>query len=338
LLADRRPVSLCPRTVGDLDHIDATDRWEVLPVKKDDLPNSIAAPLAEGFRTVVLWEQLDRLLGYRHPYGEFQRKQLAQMSRDLEEHLAMVFHRFLSGEARRRRLKLRLNGNVVQAWDPFCRTELRTRKLQARSIPVAEDDVSGEVLFEPFVLPHQSRFSTPAAHERAAGPRKWNRQQGFYIYRADRLIQSGGWCGLRVQDEHTKLARVALSFTPKLDEAFKINVAKMRVQLPMQIRSELERLLAPVIRAADGEYRNSAGSGSPARPGVTGTGPVPSDTTSADTSKGLGARQPINGAENGATAADLRFTCAEALAVATRKEQPVIRAVFGRLGAQQKNV
>ena len=29
-----------------------------------------------------------------------------------------------------------------------------------------------------------------------SGPLKWNRQQGLYIYRANRLVQHGGWNGL----------------------------------------------------------------------------------------------------------------------------------------------
>ena len=47
-------------------------------------------------------------------------------------------------------------------------------------------------------------------------------------------------------DEHTKLARVGLRFSPKLDEAFKVNVAKMRVQLPTSIRDAIEDAISPV--------------------------------------------------------------------------------------------
>jgi hypothetical protein len=113
----------------------------------------------------------------------------------------------------------------------------------------------GEILIEPFVVPHQAEFSSPEAHAAAAGPLRWNRQQGFYIYRADRMIQGGGWSNLRTLDEHTKLARVALSFDPRLDDAFRINVAKMRVQLPRQLREQIEKAIAPVIKAAQAAYR-----------------------------------------------------------------------------------
>ena len=317
----------------DLEHIQKTDRWEVLPLEPKKFPRPLHAPLKKGASTVVLWEQLDRILGYKHPYGEFQRKQLAQMSREVEEHLAMVFHRYLAGQAKRR-VKITLNGHPVDPWDPFCRAEPRTRQPERRTLPVAEDGVKGEVLFEPYVLPNEKHFSSPEAREIASGPRKWNRQQGLYIYRADRLIQSGGWSGLRVPDEHTKLARVAISFSPKLDEAFKINVAKMRVQLPAQLKPELERLLLPVIRAAKAEY-NAGGH----EPSSSGRGNAPTAVTPVAARAAL-AVPPLrsSGEAGGDTAivvARTLFTVAEiearALDAATTAEAPVIRAVFARM-------
>ena len=47
-----------------------------------------------------------------------------------------------------------------------------------------------------------------------------------------RLVQWGGWNGIRGIDEHTKLARAALDFDTELDSVFNINVAKMRVTHP----------------------------------------------------------------------------------------------------------
>jgi len=84
---------------------------------------------------------------------------------------------------------------------------------------------------------------------------KWNRQQGLYIYRADRLIQSGGWCGIRAADEHTKLARAALDFDTDLDQIFQVNVAKMRVTLPPELRSLVESPIQDLCHQAEGVYR-----------------------------------------------------------------------------------
>jgi hypothetical protein len=64
------------------------------------------------------------------------------------------------------------------------------------------------------------------------------------------MIQSGGWSGFRTIDEHTKLARISVSFAPSLDEAFKINVAKMRVQLPSIIKEEVLKSITSVVKTA----------------------------------------------------------------------------------------
>ena len=71
-------------------------------------------------------------------------------------------------------------------------------------------------------------------------------------------MQWGGWAGLRAIDEHTKLARCALSFGTDLDAAFNINVAKMRVSLPTALKPMLERPVHEVCQAAQNVYRSTA--------------------------------------------------------------------------------
>lgn len=312
----------------NLEHVFKTDKWELLSVPPPKLQASIQEALHSGASTVVLWENLDRILGYKHPYGAAQRTQLGKMTGEVEEHLAMVFHRFISGEAGRGRIKITLNGNDVAPWDPFCRTESRTRRLEARSIPIEVDGVRGEVLVEPFVLPHQSRFSSAEAHARATGPKLWNRQQGLYIYRAGRLIQSGGWCGTRTLDEHVKLARVALSFSPRLDEIFKVNVAKMRVELPTALRDELKAYLGAVWRAADAEYRS--GSANEHAANGRSSSVSAASRTAARTATTAGARTGTTDVQRPQlyTLAEVR---SKAVAVANSDEQPIVQAVFARL-------
>ncbi len=225
---------------------------------------------------MVVWERLDRILGYKKPDGESARKQIHAMCRDLEDHLAMVFHRFLAGEVRGKRLAIYVNENKVMPWDPYARKEDNTQCLEVKTFKHEGSGGKGDVIVEPFVLPHQSRFSSQEAFNRASGPEKWNKQQGFYVYRADRMIQSGGWSGLRALDEHRKLARIAISFPPKLDDEFKINVAKMRVSLPAALRDVIAKAIGPAVTLAEDEYRQRErkSGGSPAPGPATAPSPV----------------------------------------------------------------
>jgi hypothetical protein len=242
----------------DLDHISKTDRWEIVPLERDGVGPGVRNLLKDGPGTVVLWHRLDRLLGYKHPYGEAARKRLQEMCRDLELHLGMVFERFIAGRARGKKLKLFLNGNAVSAWDPFCRSESKTKMLQSIELPLEFEGVKGSVSLEPFVLPAERDFASPESWRRASGPNGWNQQQGFYVYRSHRMIQSGGWSNLRAPDEHVKLARIAVSFSPRLDEAFKVNVAKMRVQMPAALRDEIKKATASVVKIAREVYDRKA--------------------------------------------------------------------------------
>jgi len=241
----------------DMDHVDATNKWEIIKVPKRDLKFVLNHHLDGATGTVVFWQKLDRIMGYKYPYGEMAKKRLLEMCRSLELHLAMVFHRFLSSEVPGKKLQIILNGNKVEPWDPFARNEPNTQKLSIIPLHLEYEGKAGMVILEPYVLPHQDQFSSRDEFNRSSGPNKWNRQQGFYIYRANRLIQSGGWSGLRTIDEHTKLARISLSFSPHLDDAFKINVAKMKVQLPTQIREKIEAATTPVVKLARNTYDNS---------------------------------------------------------------------------------
>lgn len=249
----------------DLDYVERTDSWRVFLLGAAERSAALCDPLKQHRGTVVLWESLDRILNYRNPGSEWARSKLLALGERLDLHLGMVFHRFISGEVpRRRKLRIVINGTVVEPWDPFSRAERHTNELKAHDFEIHTANGSGIVRLEPFVLPPKDRFSDDAAHRRASGPNSWNRQQGFYVYRADRLIQSGGWSRMRTQDEHTKLARVALLFPPDLDAAFGINVAKMRVSLPPELKEQIKPTLDQVIKRAQAAYREKPDGG--ARP------------------------------------------------------------------------
>jgi hypothetical protein len=250
----------------DLNHIEETNRWEILVVEPSQRPDQLVGPLKTTTGTVVLWEDLDRILDYKDPWGGWAKRKLLEQAEAIAEHLGMVFHRFLSGTVRGRKLKIFVNGSVVEPWDPFCLDE-PTTALPEYDFPVASENGTGIVHVSPFVLPERSEFSDVSAWQRASGPLKWNRQQGLYIYRANRLIQWGGWSRMRTVDEHSKLARVAIDFSPNLDAAFGINISKAIVKLPQDLREDLEPVISHAVRVAERRYRKGGSSSGGAQPG-----------------------------------------------------------------------
>jgi hypothetical protein len=278
----------------DLDWIIKNDRWEVEVLSASDRPEELVAPLKTHPGTVVLWRGLDRVFGSRTPKGERAESALWSGVDRLEQHLGMVFHRFIEGDlsgSRRQPLTIKLNDNFVHPWNPFAPNEPNTERLRQRDFDIVSSSVAGVVTFEPFILPTQARFSSDAAFKNLAGPNSWNQQQGFYIYRANRMIQSGGWSRMRAPDEHTKFARVALDFFPELDAAFGINISKMRVNLPQQLTARLKEPIEDLVRNAKRAYSakepiaGGAQKGKPAprAPIAPAPKPTPRATTSVPT-------------------------------------------------------
>lgn len=301
----------------DLDHVEATDAWEVLILGSDERPAQAMEPLADHKGTVILWEDLDRLLIYNDPAGGWARRYLNDLAAEIADHLSMIFHRFLAGEVRGRKLAITVNEEPLEPWDPFARDEAATEPLRAEEFPLNTANGSGMVRVEPFVLPPKARFSNEAAWRRLSGPNQWNRQQGFYVYRANRLIQSGGWSYLRTIDEHTKLSRIGIYFGPELDSAFGINVAKMRVTLPSELKDHIEDLVSKSVRRARSVYDSKPDEGGGSSKGSS-----------------RGSRKGGSASSNGRPSPSLRRVALEA-AADQAGERPALRRIARTLKDEQ---
>jgi hypothetical protein len=254
--ARNRPI--CHVRTLDLDFIERADSWAVLQDEDSDAIDQAIRRLQERRGTVVVWEKLDRVLPERYAESGWGRRRLTSLATKTAEHLSMVFHRFIAGNHGLDSVIISVNDEKLQAWDPFARDEPNTLEVDPEIFEVETEYGSSDITFRGYVLPPRDKFSTPERFERMSGPLKWNRQQGLYIYRANRLVQFGSWNGLRGIDEHTKLARASIDFDTDLDETFQINVAKMSVVLPATLKNMLERPIHDLCVRADAAYRQSA--------------------------------------------------------------------------------
>lgn len=243
----------------DLDLVIEFDDWLIVEPEHTDVIDHAQRLLEDGCGTVVIWEKLDRVVPSRNAAGGWARRRFETIADKAAQHLSMVFHRFLADEAATAPVAITVNGKKLQPWDPFARSERLTKELAEEVFEIQHGETTGLVTLRRYVLPGRDQFSTHSEFERHSGPLKWNRQQGLYTYRADRLVQWGGWFGIRGIDEHTKLARASIDFDTDLDSAFNINVAKMRVSIPAQLRQMIERPINEMCSIADEIYRRSAG-------------------------------------------------------------------------------
>lgn len=186
--------------------------------------------------TLVLWESLDRIVTSGYTADHF-----VDLIDLVEKQLAMIFHRLLEGP--RARLKLYLNGRLVAPWDPFMvghPAKLWNSPVERKSTP------TGRVEVECHVLPHRDRLS-PSVHDAAGGPEGWTSQQGFYVYRNERLLLAGGWLGLGQwrawnREEAHRLARIRLDIPNTADADWKIDIRKSTARIPVALRPWLTKL------------------------------------------------------------------------------------------------
>lgn len=266
----------------DLDLIEEWDEWVICDPGRTPTVARARDLLVRGFNTVVAWENLDRVLPEDRPDGGWAKRRIEGAAAKTERHLAMVFHRFLEGEVESGPIEIVVNGRAVQPWNPFAPEEPAVVDLPPLRFELPVGKQTGNVSLKRYVLPPRNAFSSQEQWERMSGPLKWNRQQGLYVYRADRLVQWGGWAGVRAIDEHTKLARVALDFGTDLDAIFNINVAKMRVALPSELKQMLEKPLHEACIAAGEAYRRASqtkGNLATHKDGVPGQGSGAGKTT-----------------------------------------------------------
>lgn len=263
-LSQARRVTVASRACGgktvnvrvlDLDEMIDSDTWSIKTAPKSSLPSAIKSHL-QNTGTTVLWSKLDRLLPYKVQNGERARRAFLDRLEQLDQHLGMVFHRFIEGgidTPSGKRVSVYINGAKVKPWDPFARKEKHTKEMDPEEFDVIQGGIAGIVTLRPFILPNRHQFSSPMAHE-LSGRGRWNDSQGLWVYRSNRLIQDGGWRYLRANDEHTKYARAALDFSPDLDEVFGINIAKMRVNLPRSLKDSVREPIESLVRKAKQHY------------------------------------------------------------------------------------
>jgi len=137
----------------DLDVISSTQKWTLLLLEHREIHELPFVDILEsaGRGTMVLWRRLDRL---EVGEGTIELGLGSGMVR-VREHLALVFHRFLSSdETDSAQISLAMNENDVSPVDPFLTRHRATQKLPPEPIRI-ENSV---VLVQPYILPHYSKL------------------------------------------------------------------------------------------------------------------------------------------------------------------------------------
>lgn len=226
----------------DLDEIYRQKTWALLELEKKDLESvpqyEKLAQLPQG--TLVVWENLDRMLGGTAAPEKF----MSQHMDYVRNHLALVFHRYLAGEAGIKKLQIKINELLIEPKDPF---------LIGKSTVVQDEEkliIEGHPVYvATFMLPHISKL-THQERNLLGGSEGLTKDQGFYIYRNKRLLVWGTWFRMHRKDELSKLARIRVDIPNALDHLWTLDIRKSSAVPPDVIKSHLARVVDRISEAS----------------------------------------------------------------------------------------
>lgn len=240
----------------DLDKIIETDQWKLLTpdIDSEDL-EVFQSFIGEGTGTMIIWDKVDRLIKSRSKVTA--KKQLTKIITDLRKHLSGVFSRFIDNTSySHNQVQIKINDVDLNPWDPFAYwiDDDRVERVPDK-IKVNINDENHSFDFNVHILPNKVDMSADE-QKRARYKGEALQNQGFHIYRENRLIYSGGWLNrMFAREPHMNLLRVELNFSHELDEYFQIDIKKSGIVLPTDLFQQMKELLTPLRREANRRYR-----------------------------------------------------------------------------------
>lgn len=227
----------------DLDFVNQTGKWELIKYLPDEKFEKDLSGLVSG--TIVIWNDIDRVVkNFKQDDNKALDKFLLIMEQ-VKKHLSMVFHKFMESG----KINIYFQDQKTEPWNPFLLDEPSTQIFPEEKIQ------NGLVTIEGYVLPHKSKISEEK-YKQAEGAKGWNEQQGFYIYRNERLLLAGDWLGLFRKEEHYKLTRIQIELPNTLDAEWQIDIKKSVARPPLIFREQIKAYAMKVRAQAVEVYRH----------------------------------------------------------------------------------
>jgi hypothetical protein len=240
--------SLISGASWDLDYIKQVQDWKIKLLDQNSIHeiNNLHKHELDNTKhgTVVVWSNFDR---FDFRSADFRKSFLDTISA-LETHLSLVFHRFL--ERDKNKLNIFINGHQIKPNDPFLRSNLSTQKKETQ-IKKIDDE---KIYVTPYILPHLNKLSREEISS-LGGKQNLKQNQGYYIYRNQRLIIWGKWFNQYPKEELAKLVRVQVDIPNTLDYLWEIDVKKSQAVIPAVIKKNLGMMINESLNSGKKVFR-----------------------------------------------------------------------------------
>ena len=275
--------------------IQAEEPWTLLDLEPDAQHIKVLDSVTLGKSgTLLIWDEADLKLAdpiQRETVDK--EKTSARINSVIRDHLSLVFHRFLSGEAREHdKVSIEFNGEIIEPWDPFDSSFIRADWKSSPAIFTEEVEIDGKIenpeyALESFILDDDK---TADFYDQS---RQKLEYQGIYAYRLDRLVQMPDWFSFAaVKHNSQNKTRLRFEFDPRLTTALSTDVKKTGIHLTRDMFENMRPIVTEVRRVATAKYKKAiVESNNAATPADLHKG---SSATIAKSQKGLGELPPTD--------------------------------------------
>lgn len=211
----------------DLDVIEKENKLMLKKLSEDEIK---CLPHIEGLNpydtgTLVIWTKFDKIEGGTKNFEDSFRAVVAEA----KKHVELVFHRFYQN------VNIYFNEKRIERRDPFLKDSIG-RQQTGRTTEIYINGSTVTII--PYTLPYASTLS---ATEKAllGNPKSIFDDQGFYLYRNERLISWGSWMKMGIRSELNKLARIQVDIPSTLDSVWMLDVKKSSAKIPDLIKDRI---------------------------------------------------------------------------------------------------
>lgn len=224
----------------DLDYLEKTNEWYLLKLNEQEIKYAKYEYLDKLKEvkngTLVIWENIDR----------FSKEEVPNLINNLRNHLSLTFHKFIE----KKDIFIKLNENFIKAFNPFNGNHIATQQLKEEIITMNNGE---KIKILPYVLPHHSKVSQ-SEYEQYGTEEGYLKSQGFYLYRANRLLIHGTWFGLHKISEVHKLVRIQVDIPNTNDPDWGIDIKKSIAKPTNNIREQLRRIIKEITLVGSRVY------------------------------------------------------------------------------------
>ena len=211
----------------DLDFLSKLQgKWVLKKLENHELLEYDNSIIEKGHGTVVLWNNWDRA---PKKYDDF-----ISLTDKISNYISVCFHRYIE-----KGVKIYCDQILLKPFSPIPKGEGAEENSKISLSNNKDATQTAYVLQHPkkWAEDYESSFSFNEFRLFEG----FERQQGIYIYRCDRLLTpKGGWLGVLKSGNSAKLARVVIDYPNSADSLWSLDITKTNAKIPYEFKREIE--------------------------------------------------------------------------------------------------